>query len=276
MNSIVSYLFDFKKQTREIIWFRGFIYLFLLYRVVIYSLQFKILFSNESLIYRHKQFTGIISDLAYVVTNHYSVFIGGTSVFSIGVLCLLGLFKKSNYFTNALLWLVVVNVNNLLYPTLTAGDYLLNQLLLFNIFFNPKSSINSAINYTKIALHNTALLGIKIQICLAYFMAAWFKLTDNAWLDGSAVYYTFQIPEYSNAFLSCLPLSICMILTYATILYQLLFPILIWARSAKIYLFAFGILQHLVIALGMGLVSFGIIMIICYILFLRYDSRQAN
>jgi len=274
LNFIVSYLFDSKKQAREINWFRNALFLFLLYKVIVYSLKFKELFSSERLIFHHKQSSGIINDLAYYLTQHYSVTLGVVSVILLAVLAVIGLLKCANYFTNFLLWLLMLNINNFLYPTLTAGDFLTNQLLFFNIFFLPKNSNHVSIKDLKIALHNMALIGIKTQICLAYFLAAWFKLTDVSWINGLAVYQTFRIPEYSNSFFASIPMGICIVLTYATIVYQLLFPVLIWLRPAKIYLLSFGVLQHLLIAFGMGLFSFGIIMIICYILFLKYDYKS--
>jgi hypothetical protein len=240
----------------------------------VYSLKFKELFSAERLIFHHKQSSGVINDFAYFLTQHYSVMLGAISVILLALLAMISLLKKANYLINFFLWLLVININNFLYPTLTAGDYLTNQLLFFNIFFLPKVSNNSAINDLKTSLHNVALLGIKIQVCLAYFLAAWFKVMDDSWINGMAVYQTFQIPEYSNAFFSMLPVSACLVLTYATIIYQLLFPVFIWLRPAKIYLLSFGVLQHLLIAFGMGLFSFGIIMIICYILFLKYDYKS--
>lgn len=252
------------------------LYLFLIYRATVYALNFRSLFSAHRLIFHHTQHAGFKNDLAFVLTNHYTVYLGIFFIVLIGVLSLIGLFKRSNYLTNCLLWFTIVNTNNFLYPTLTAGDYLLNQLLFFNIFFSITNSNNNSVQDVKTIFHNVALVGIKVQICLAYFLAGWFKLTDADWLEGMAVYQTFQLPEYSNVLLQNIPQSICMILAYATLVYQLLFSILIWVRPFKIYLFAFGIIQHLVIAFGMGLFSFGIIMIICYILFLKYDYSPTN
>lgn len=274
MNFIVSYLFDSKKQPREINWFRNALFLFILYKVIIYTLKFETLFSTNRLIFHHKQSSGVLNDFAYYLTQHYSVTLGVLSIILLAILAIIGLLKRANYFTNSLLWLLMLNINNFLYPTLTAGDFLTNQLLFFNIFFLPKITKHTAVNEVKIALHNVALIGIKIQICLAYFLAAWFKLTDASWMNGLAVYQTFQISEYSNSFFATWPMGVCMVLTYATIVYQLLFPLLIWFRKTKIYLLAFGITQHLLIAFGMGLFSFGIIMIICYILFLKYDYKS--
>jgi hypothetical protein len=248
------------------------LYLFIIYKIFINVIHFDNLFSAHCLIYNAPKHTGSIRDLAYLLTNYYSNI---TSIICLTIAFLLayiGLFKKSNYFTNTVLWLSIINLNNYLYPTLTAGDYLLNQLLLFNIFFSFKPSARPFIEDFKIAFHNAALIGIKVQICLAYFLAALFKLNDVDWLDGSALWNTIQIPEYSNSLLTCLPISLCTGLTYLTIIYQLTFPVMVFMSSTKKYVFTFGIIQHLIIALAMGLFSFGIIMMMCYILFLKYDD----
>src|ERR1700741_2625710 len=272
MKKITSYLFDTRKQTRELNWFRTLLYLFLLYRVTIYFFQFELLFSDERLTYLSQRSLGPIADLAYFLSNHYTVPAGLLSLVAMLFLSLSGLLKRSGYLSNTLLWLLVVNIHNFVYPTLTAGDFLLNQLLFFNIFFNPRSGSNSKINDLKTSLHNISLAGIKVQICLAYFFAAWFKVGDPSWLNGTAIYDTFHIPTFTNDLLSGLSIFVCTLLTWSTLCYQILFPVLIWLRPAKIYLLAFGVTQHLFIALGMGLFSFGIIMIICYVLFLKYDD----
>jgi hypothetical protein len=276
MNRLITYLFSHKKQTKELGWFRFALYAFIIYKVYVYVVHYKELFSSQSLIYHAVKHINPLVDLTFYLNNHYAA--GIAPFFILGTLfcALLGIFKQSNYISNIVLWLLIINLTNFLYPTLTAGDYLLNQLLFFNIFFSFKTSEKPAVNDFKTALHNTALVGIKLQVCLAYVMAAWFKLDDASWLSGMAVYQTFRIPEYSTPLLASLPLSICMILNYATIAYQLLFPAFIWFRPLKIYLLAFGIVQHLAIALGMGLFSFGIIMVICYILFLKYDGASVE
>lgn len=271
MDTIIAYFFNKKNQVKEIGWFRNALYLFLLYKAFVYIYQFRFLFSDERLIYHHVKYVNFIVNIAFFLNNHYSVFFAAACIFLITTLALLGLLKRSNFATNFLLWLIVLNLTNFLYPTLTAGDYLLNQLLFFNCFLFSKVSVNIMWNDVKTALHNMSLIAIKAQVCLAYFLAGYFKVIDDSWTSGEAIYQTFQIPEFSNALFASIPHSLCVILTYITIVYQLSFPFLVWFRPFKIYLFSFGILQHLFIAFGMGLVSFGLVMIICYILFLKYD-----
>jgi hypothetical protein len=264
-------MFGSKKQPKELGWFRFALYTFIIYKVGVYVLHYKELFSARGLIYHSVKHINPLVDLTFYLNNHYAAGMAPLFILATLLCALLGIGKKSNYISNTVLWLLMINLSNFLYPTLTAGDYLLSQLLFFNIFFSFKTSVKPVFNDLKTALHNTALIGIKLQVCLAYAMAAWFKFGDASWLSGMAVYQTFQIPEYSSPFLASLPLGLCMVLNYATMAYQLLFPVFIWFRPFKIYLLAFGVLQHLVIAFGMGLFSFGIIMIICYILFLKYD-----
>ena len=276
MNRLVTYLFDSKKQTKEVSWFRSALYLFIVYKIIIYLIQFNDLFSNKGLVFHQAKHINVIVDLVFYLNNHYSIWLSISFIALAFLTAVLGLFKKGNYITNFVLWFVIMNLTAFLYPTLTAGDYLLNQLLFFNIFFNGEIASNKIVNDLKICLHNLALTSIKIQICFACFIASYYKLLDPSWTSGLAIYQTFQIPEFSNAFLSMLPFNVCMVLTYFTIAYQLLFSVLVWFRPFKIYLFSFGILQHLLIAFGMGLFQFGIIMIICYILFLKYDYPSVN
>lgn len=273
MKSLISYLFDAKKQPKEILWFRNALYFFVLFKALSYCYHFDLLFSEANIIFHQSRQIGFLDDLAFFLTNHYSSGLSLGVIFSIITCGILGLFKKSNYLSNFVLWLLVVNTNNFLYPSLTSGDHLLNQLLFFNIFFSFKETTSGLWNDIKTAFHNSALLAIKIQVCLAYLLAVFYKLMDDDWLHGTAVFYTFQIDEYSNTFLSSIPKILCCFMTYLVLFYQLIFPIVIWNSRFKIYLLGLGIIQHLIIAFGMGLFSFGWIMIICYILFLKYDYK---
>lgn len=217
---------------------------------------------------------GWLNGCAYLLTNNYSVYLSIFFISLVGTLSLLFLCRTSHYVTRALLWLALININNFLYPTLTGGDYLLNQLVFFNIFFNDNNGGNKILNDLKTALHNTSLIAIKVQVCLVYLLSALFKLQDDSWINGTALHFIFQLPEYSNALLSALPTSICTVLTYATLLYQLTFCVMVFIPKVKKYVLAFGLLQHLAIALFMGLFSFGCVMIISYIVFLKYDDRS--
>ena len=274
MKLITTYLFDFKHQPREIKWFKNALSLFILYKVCVYIYLFPELFSEHRFIFLSNKPVNFLIDTAFFLSNNYSILLAICMISAIGLFSVLEIINKSNYFIRFFLWLIILNLTNFLYPTLTCGDYLLNQLLLFNIFLTNKSFKNSIINELSTLIHNIALIGIKMQVCLVYALAAWFKINDANWLNGSAIYDIFQIPEYSNTVFYSLPEWFCTISTYVVLVYQLGFCILVWIKPIKKYILALGIFQHLVIAFGMGLFSFGIIMIVCYILFLNYDYKS--
>ena len=272
MKQLANYLFCDLKQTKEISWFRNALYSLVLYKVFIYIIQFNTLFSDERLIYKHAHFGNPIINSVFFLNNYYSVALGAFFILVIALCAVIGLLKKSTYITNLLLWLLMMNVSSFIYMTTDAGDYFLNQLLLFNCFFLPKNTKSSIINDFKTVLHNGSLAILKLQVCFAYAVSAYLKIIDPSWTGGMAIHQIFQIPQYSNIVFQSVPAGICVVLTYATLCYQLLFPFLVWVRAFKIYLLVFGISLHLCIAFGMGLVGFGLVMIISYILFLKYDN----
>jgi hypothetical protein len=109
-----------------------------------------------------------------------------------------------------------------------------------------------------------------VQVCIVYFFSAVTKLTDESWMNGTAVFQTSQINHYSLPWFTqhssgLRPLFI--FLNYLVLGYQLLFPIVVWIKKAKKVFLIIGILMHLYIAFVMGLVSFGLVMILCYIYF---------
>ncbi len=273
MNVIVTYLFTKLNQPREVKWFTNALYVFLLCKILIYTSQLNELFSESALIFNRPYVSNSIKDVAFVLTNNYSYPLAIVFLFSITTACVLLLIGKSNYIIKFLLWLLVLNLHNYLYPIITAGEFLVNQLLFFNIFLTSNSSTNVNSNNFKIGLHNTALIALKTQVCLAYFIAALFKLQCAEWLNGQALQQITAIHMFSNYFLASTSNFILMCATYLVLGYQLMFPVIVFNNNLKKYVLGFGILQHLFIAFVMGLTSFGFVMIICYILFLKYNYK---
>ena len=186
-------------------------------------------------------------------------------------LAALGFFKLRIYLTDFLIWFIVINIHNRIYPALTGGDYLLNQLLFFNIFISGKYILkNDWKNQIKKCLHNLGVFAIMTQICLVYFFSALAKLHDENWLNGTAVLMTSQVDHFSLPIISNNAARftfLLVFLNYLVLFYQVLFPIVIWIKKIKKTFIVIGILMHLYIAFVMGLVSFGLIMILPYIYF---------
>ena len=155
----------------------------------------------------------------------------------------------------------------------TGGEVLICILLFYMIFINEDSEDNSMQN----TINNTAFYAMLVQICILYFFSTFFKLYDTKWTSGNALLYVSEIPFYSSNWFSELTHyfpTVTKISTIAVLVYQGLFPFVVWIKRVKIPFLVFGVVLHLGIALGMGIFSFGMIMIITYLLFLDSSHIQ--
>lgn len=113
-------------------------------------------------------------------------------------------------------------------------------------------------------LHNAMLVFLIGQLSIQYVTAALYKNGDT-WINGTAVYLSLQIdsfrvfPQLSD-FLGTSALVVG-VLTYATILIQVLFPGLLLARPTRTFALVSLIAFHVGIAVLMGLVWFSLTMI---------------
>ncbi|WP_016906237.1 HTTM domain-containing protein [Streptomyces xiaopingdaonensis] len=121
-------------------------------------------------------------------------------------------------------------------------------------------------------LHNGALLVIMVEVCLIYSTAGWYKIQGSRWQDGTAVYYPMHLDYFSpwpglSEVLAGNGLMI-MVVTYGTVLTQVAFPFTLLNRRAKNALLALMIVEHLGIAVLLGLPFFSLAMIAADIVFL--------
>jgi hypothetical protein len=153
------------------------------------------------------------------------------------------------------------------------GGFSLLTMVLFMLLFIDENSVNIKNYYwktLKISIANFSLLAIKLQVVVLYLVASYYKLQGTTWLDGTAFYYVLYNDMYTHPLFTDLFIDntfVIKVVSWFTILFQLLFPILVWIKKIKnIMLFA-GIFLHLMIAWVNGIVDFGIIMILMYTLF---------
>ncbi|MFK8044185.1 MAG: hypothetical protein AB8B72_01720 [Crocinitomicaceae bacterium] len=153
----------------------------------------------------------------------------------------------------------------------TGGEVLIDILLFYMIFLTENETLSPVQN----VVNNSIYYGLVIQICILYFFSTFFKLYDPNWTSGKALTYVSEIPFYSTDWFYSLahysPIA-SKIATISVLVYQGIFPIVVWIKQVKIPFLIFGVILHLGIAFGMGIFSFGIMMIISYLLFL--DSSQ--
>ncbi|GGY10199.1 HTTM domain-containing protein [Streptomyces hiroshimensis] len=121
-------------------------------------------------------------------------------------------------------------------------------------------------------LHNAALLVIMAEVCLIYATAGWYKIQGSRWQDGTALYYPLHLdyfspwPELSHALAGSGLLVL--LLSYGTVAVQVAFPFTLLNRRVKNVLLGVMMMEHLGIALLLGLPFFSLAMIVADAVFL--------
>ncbi len=199
-------------------------------------------------------------------------------VFGQLIALILGLLKIWPRLMSILVYFFTANLFVKGYLAFTGGEALMSLLLFYLIFIEDpkqKAGRDTEVSFMHNVLNNTFYWMLIIQVILVYFFSTLYKLTDPYWMDGSAMMYIARVDAFSGEsmrFIFAQSPVMSLIFTYLVLLYQGLFPILVWIKPLKMQFLAFGVLLHLGIAFGMGIFTFGIIMCLVYLLFM--DNEQ--
>jgi hypothetical protein len=206
-------------------------------------------------------------------SNYYLCFIYGILVSIIAFFVLP--FKRLSLIVT---YILLMNLYHKTAPLQNGGFSLLTMVMFMLLFIDEEAGKikNSYWKTIKIAIANFTFLAIKLQVVILYLVASYYKLQGDTWVDGTAFYYVlyndmYTHPVFTNLFID--NTFIIKSISWFTLIFQMLFPILVWLKKIKnIMLFA-GIFLHLMIAWVNGIVDFGIIMILMYTLF---NSEEFN
>ncbi len=182
--------------------------------------------------------------------------------------------------TGILFYICVRSVMNRNYMSLDGGQNLLQILAFFLMFANSGEhfviigrtdaptlvrTVLKKMRPTLAIVHNGAMSLIAGQVCMLYFWSGFYKVSGHKWQDGTAIYYVMRANEFSLPGLSPFIFHSAILvtaLTYATLVFQMSFPVLMWNKRVKPFLFVAAVSFHLGIAIFMGLVAFSMTMII--------------
>ncbi len=198
---------------------------------------------------------------------HWQWFVGG-QIFSI-LVCLFLPYKRVS---TILVYFFTISLYHKTIPIQNAGFNLLVMVLFMLIFMDEKADQTKQLNLRtiNITISNFAVLAARFQVIIMYVVASWFKLYGESWRDGTAFYYvlftdTFSHPWFRDLFIS--NSFIIHIISWFALGFQLLFPVLVWFKRTKSVMLMLGVFFHVMIMIVMGIIDFGIIMIIMYLLF---------
>lgn len=121
---------------------------------------------------------------------------------------------------------------------------------------------------------NIAIRLIQIHMCVVYFFAAIGKLQGSTWWTGEAVWLSMSSYEYQQIDMTWLAnyLPLVSAMTLVSLFWELLYPALVWPRLTRPIMVALAVPLHLGIGLCMGMMEFGLVMLIGNLAFVDFFS----
>jgi hypothetical protein len=182
------------------------------------------------------------------------------------------LFLRPNYFLNAAFALIMGSFFFLRMPAINGSDYIQTAFSIWGIALSSTYIGRSdRFRWVENGAFNFTVCVLRFQLALIYLINGWDKLWDATWRSGEALTYIGHIDTMTNPSAQWLFLDVTgnVIWAWATIVFELGFFVLIWFRHTRIFVLCAGILFHIFIWWAVTLPDFSLVMMICYIIFLR-------
>jgi hypothetical protein len=111
---------------------------------------------------------------------------------------------------------------------------------------------------------NVAVRLIQLHMCVVYLFAGLGKLLGQTWWAGTALWGAFANYEYQTwdmTWLGWHPL-IVNLLTCTVLVWEISYCVLVWPRLLRPLVLALAVPLHLGIAVCMGMMTFGLVMLV--------------
>jgi predicted GIY-YIG superfamily endonuclease len=112
---------------------------------------------------------------------------------------------------------------------------------------------------------------LQIHLCIVYLFGGLAKLRGEMWWDGSALWFSAASYEYQSldmTWLGRFPILAAM-MTHATIFWETFYSFLVWHRRWRPIILGMAVLVHGGIALFLGMITFGFMMIVANLAFVE-------
>lgn len=180
-------------------------------------------------------------------------------------------------------FLCLVSINERALYAMNSGDSLL-RVTGFWLMFAPAGaafSVDRLIRLRRgkepprISLHAPwAQRMIQIQLSLVYLATFWQKTLGATWIDGTALYYVYQLDQFHR-----FPLpsfiqdpAFVRLQTWVTLATEFSLGVLIWVRELRYALLAIGLALHLTLEYSMNVPLFQWIILSVYVTFLEPED----
>ena len=179
---------------------------------------------------------------------------------------------RVNYFGNVILLWIVISLFRFKAPVLNGSDIILLVLSIYNVGLAarplPASPYADALSTI---IFNTSRILIQFQIILIYFISGWDKLLSSLWRTGVAFAYIPHLDVFFNSnFEFWFQHEVAQkVFAWLTILFELLFAVLVYKKRTRFFILCVGVIFHLIIWAMFNLPDFALLMILSYLIFLR-------
>ena len=169
-----------------------------------------------------------------------------------------------------------------IYQTISAGNLyghegFIHQFLLLMVLIEVgQGRIRHAHHWVTSRVSGLAILLLRWQLMVLYFMAGLGKILSPDWQNGEILDRIFFNTLYNRSFFDALYADnawVAPILKYVLIGFQILFPLLVFIRPLRRWLFAAGIVIHTFIAVKMDIYFFSFFVVSLYLLFCDEDCK---
>lgn len=116
---------------------------------------------------------------------------------------------------------------------------------------------------------------IQLHLCVIYFFGGLGKARGWMWWDGTAMWYSasFEYQSLDLTWIGRYPWLGSM-LTHLTLFWEIAYAALVWPRFSRPWVLAVAFLVHAGIAIYMGMVTFGFMMIIANLAFVSWPTVE--
>lgn len=121
---------------------------------------------------------------------------------------------------------------------------------------------------------NVAIRLMQLHLCVIYLFAGIGKLVGQSWWNGTGLWGGIANLEYQTmdaTWLAWWP-HLAALLSHLTVYWEVFYCVLIWPRATRPWMLLLAIPLHLGIALWMGMMTFGLIMLVANLAFVRQET----
>jgi hypothetical protein len=124
--------------------------------------------------------------------------------------------------------------------------------------------------------NNVAIRLIQLHLCVIYFFGGLGKLRGDTWWDGTAIWYSVASYEYQSLDMTAIGYfpMLASIMTHVTLFWEVTYCGLVWPRWTRPAVLVIAVFVHAGIAMFLGMVTFGFMMIVANLAFVPPETMQ--